>query len=208
MLLEIHAQNPEPRKIAQAAKILKEGGIVVYPTDTIYTFGCDLHNKNAIERIARIKGVDPKDTHFSLVCQDLKCIGEYSYDFSKSTFKMMKSSLPGAYTFILNANKNVPKLFHFKKSTIGIRVPDNNIARALAEAVGNPIIATSVHNDADPLLDYLTDPIEIHERYGKLVDLVIDGGAGSNEASTVIDATGEEPVLLREGKGYVEVVEV
>ncbi len=208
MLLEIHPSNPEARKIAQAVKILKDGGIVVYPTDTIYTFGCDLNNKKAIEQIARIKGVNPKETHFSLICSSMKCVNDYSLPFSRSTFKMMNSTLPGPYTYILNANKNVPKLFHFKKSTIGIRIPDNNIARALAEELGNPLVATSVHNDADPLLEYLTDPIEIHQRYGHLVDLVIDGGPGSNEASTVIDATGSEPELIREGKGYVEVVEI
>lgn len=206
MLLEIDPNHPEPRKIAQAVKIMKEGGIVVYPTDTIYTFGCDLSNRDAVDRIARIKGVKANETHFSLICADMKCISDYSYNFSKSIFKMMKATLPGPYTYVLNANKNVPKLFHFKKSTIGIRVPDNNIARALAEALGSPLIATSVHNDADPLLEYLTDPLEIHDRYGKHIDLVIDGGMGSNEASTVIDATGEEPVLIREGKGYVEVV--
>lgn len=205
MLLEINPRHPEPRKIAQAVQIIKDGGIVVYPTDTIYTFGCDIHNIKAIERIAQIKGVNPKETHFSLICPDMKCISTYSYDFNKPTFKMMKSTLPGPYTYILRANKLVPKLFHFKKSTVGIRMPNNPIALAMAEQLGHALIATSVHNDGDPLLEYLTDPIEIHDRYGKLVDMVVDGGPGSNEASTIIDATGEEPILIREGKGYVEV---
>lgn len=206
MLLEINAERPDPRKIAKAVEIIKKGGIVVYPTDTIYTFGCDINNKNAIERIAQIKGVNPKETHFSLICADMKTISSYSYDFNKPTFKMMKSTLPGPYTYILNANRLVPKLFHFKKSTIGVRMPDNKIALALAEELGHALIATSVHNDADPLIEYLTDPLEIHDRYGNQVDLVIDGGMGSNLASTIIDATGEEPILIREGKGVEEVV--
>lgn len=206
MLLTIHPQNPDARKIAQVIDILKKGGIIVYPTDTIYTFGCDLNNKKAIEKIARLKGVNPKEAHFSLVCHDLSHISEYSHDFSKSVFKMMKATLPGPYTYILNANKNVTRLFDFKKGTVGIRVPDNNIARTLVKELGNPLIATSVHDDNDPLREYLTDPEEIYERYYKHVDCVIDGGPGSLEASTVIDATGSEPELVREGKGEVEVV--
>lgn len=206
MLLTIHPQNPDARKIAQVIDILRNGGIIVYPTDTIYTFGCDLNNKKAIEKIARLKGVNPKEAHFSLVCYDLSHISEYSHDFSKSVFKMMKATLPGPYTYILNANKNVTRLFDFKKGTVGIRVPDNNIARTLVKELGNPLIATSVHDDNDPLREYLTDPEEIYERYYKHVDCVIDGGPGSLEASTVIDATGSEPELIREGKGEVEVV--
>lgn len=206
MFLTIHPQNPDARKIAQVIDILRNGGIIVYPTDTIYTFGCDLNNKKAIEKIARLKGVNPKEAHFSLVCYDLSHISEYSTDFSKSVFKMMKATLPGPYTYILNANKNVTRLFDFKKGTVGIRVPDNNIARTLVKELGNPLIATSVHDKNDPMREYLTDPEEIYERYYKHVDCVIDGGPGSMEASTVIDATGEEPELVREGKGEIEIV--
>lgn len=206
MLITIHPQNPDARKIAQVVEILRNGGIIVYPTDTIYTFGCDMNNKKAIEKIARLKGVNPKEAHFSLVCYDLSHISEYSHDFSKSVFKMMKATLPGPYTYILRGNKNVTRIFDFKKGTVGIRVPDNNIARALVKELGNPLIATSVHDKTDPLREYLTDPEEIYERYYKFVDAVVDGGPGSLEASTVIDATGDEPELIREGKGAVEVV--
>lgn len=206
MLLTIHPANPDARKIAQAVEILRNGGIIVYPTDTLYTFGCDMNNKKALEKVARLKNINPKEANFSLVCYDLSHISEYSHDFSKSVFKMMKATLPGPYTYILKGNKNVTRIFDYKKGTIGIRVPDNNIARALVHELGNPIIATSVHDDSDALREYMTDPEEIYERYYKFVDLVIDGGPGSLQGSTVIDATGDEPELIREGKGEVEIV--
>jgi tRNA A37 threonylcarbamoyladenosine synthetase subunit TsaC/SUA5/YrdC len=191
MFVTIHPDNPDARKIAQAAEILRNDGIIIYPTDTIYSIGCDLNSKKGIERIIRLKGIKPKEAHFSIICSDLAHISEYCNNFSRSVFN----------------NKNIPRLYGFNKNTIGIRVPDNNIARDLVRELGNPIIATSVHNDGDDILEYLTDPWEINERYGEQVDMVIDGGYGSNEASTVIDATGQEPVLIRQGKGEMNVAE-
>ncbi len=205
MLLNIHPQDPQPKKLAEVIDCLKKGGVIIYPTDTIYAIGCDLNNKKAIKRIAQIKGKELHESHFSIVCYDLKHISEYTLPFSNSVYKLMKSSLPGAFTFILNANKKVPKIFDFNKSSIGIRVPDNHIARTLVQELGNPLIATSVYDNGNGR-EYLTDPSLIHEQYEKLVDIVIDGGLGSDDASTVIDATGKEPVLERDGKGEVEVI--
>lgn len=207
MYLTIHPDNPEPRKIAQVVDILQDGGVVIYPTDTLYAIGCDLNNRNAIEKIIRIKGIKPKQAHFSIICHDLSHISEYTNNFNRSVFKLMKSTLPGPYTYILNANKNIPRLYGFNKNTIGIRVPDNNIARDLVRELGRPLIATSVHDDEDEMMEYMTDPWEINERYGSIVDVVIDGGAGSFDVSTIIDATGEEPLVIREGKGPITVLE-
>ncbi|MDX2001970.1 MAG: L-threonylcarbamoyladenylate synthase [Chitinophagales bacterium] len=205
MYINIHPDNPEPRKINQIATLLREGGLIIYPTDTIYAIGCDIYNKAGIEQIIRIKGIKPKEAHFSIVCHDLSHISEYTNSFSRSVFKLMKSTLPGPFTYILNANKNIPRIYGFKKDTIGIRVPECKIARDLVQALGNPIIATSVHDDEDEMLEYLTDPWEINERFGNRVDAVIDGGMGSLDASTIIDATGEEPLVIREGKGKLNI---
>ena len=204
MLIEINAENPNPRKVKQVVECINDGGVVIYPTDTVYTIGCDLYNKKAMKRIAQIKGKVDNNAHFSLICRDLKHISEYALPFSNTVFKMMRSVLPGPYTFILNANKKVPKIFDFNKSTIGIRVPDNNIARILVEEIGHPIIATSVHNSSNNGIEYLADPYLIHEQYGKLVDIVIDGGIGGQDVSTIIDATESVPYLIRQGIGEVE----
>ncbi len=203
MLLEIHPDNPDSRKIKMVVECLEKGGVIIYPTDTIYTFGCDLNNKKAIDRIMQIKGIKTKKKDFSLVCYDLSHISEYTQSLNRQAFRMMKGALPGPFTFILKANKLVSKLFDYNKQTIGIRVPDNNIARTIVQQLGRPIIASSVHDEEDELLEYMTDPEEIHERYGKQVEIVIDGGAGTREASTVIDASEEEMVVLREGKGVL-----
>jgi len=198
MLLRIHPDNPEERKIEQVVQCLRNGGIIIYPTDTVYSIGCDLMNKKAIEKVARIKGIKPDKANFSIVCYDVSSLGDYTKQFSRQVFKVMNKALPGPFTFILNASNKVPKLFDSNKKTIGIRIPNNNIARELVNVLGNPIIATSVHDD-DEILEYTTDPQLIHEKFEKLVDIVIDGGYGKNEASTIIDFTNDDIDVVREG---------
>lgn len=203
MLIKIYPENPDERRIQQVIDVLKKGGVIVYPTDSVYSMGCDMTNKRAVEKMAQLKGVKLEEANFSLICYDLSNISEYTVQFGTDIYKMMKRALPGPYTFILNANKNIPKLFQSKKQTIGIRVPDNNIARTIVNKLGNPMLSTSVHDD-DEILEYTTDPELIHERYDGQVDLVIDGGYGNNEASTVIDCTGETPEIVRQGIGVVD----
>lgn len=205
MLIEIHPENPNPRQIAQAVTCLKNGGVIIYPTDTVYAFGCDINSKNAVEKICQLRGIKPDKANFSFICNDLSQLSEYAKQVSTPTFRVMKSVLPGAFTFILNASSIVPKLVKSKKKTVGVRVPDNNISRALVEALGNPIMSASL-KDEDELVEYTTDPYNIHERYEQKVELVIDGGFGHNAPSTVIDCTGEEPIVLREGLGDVSKV--
>ncbi|MBL1231348.1 MAG: threonylcarbamoyl-AMP synthase [Flavobacteriales bacterium] len=203
MLIKIYPENPDEKRIQQVIDVLKKGGVIVYPTDSVYSMGCDMANKRAVEKMAQLKGVKLEEANFSLICYDLSNISEYTVQFGTDIYKMMKRALPGPYTFILNANKNIPKLFQSKKQTIGIRVPDNNIARTIVNQLGNPMLSTSVHDD-DEILEYTTDPELIHERYDGQVDLVIDGGFGNNEASTVIDCTGETPEIVRQGIGVVD----
>jgi len=205
MLIQIHPDNPDKRKIDQIITQLRKGSVIIYPTDTVYSMACDLLNRKAVERMAQIKGIKIENANFSLICNDLSGISDYTVQFSSGTYKLMNRALPGPYTFILNANNSVPKLFKSKKKTIGIRVPDNNIARILVESLGNPLISTSVHDD-DEILEYITDPELIHERYENIVDLVIDGGYGKNEASTIIDCTSDEPEIIREGIGSIDIL--
>ena len=205
MLLQIHPDNPDKRKIDQVISILKKGCVIIYPTDTVYSMACDLNNRKAVERMAQIKGVKIEKANFSLICSDLSNISDYTIQFGNNIYKLMKRALPGPYTFILNANNSVPKLFKSKKKTIGIRVPDNNIALSIVEHLGNPLISTSVRDD-DEILDYITDPELIHEKYEKLIDVVIDGGFGNNEASTIIDCTSNDPEVLREGIGSLDIL--
>jgi len=205
MLLQIHPDNPDKRKIDQVISILKKGGVIIYPTDTVYSMACDLNNRKAVERMAQIKGVKIEKSNFSLICSDLSNISDYTIQFGNNIYKLMKRALPGPYTFILNANNSVPKLFKSKKKTIGIRVPDNNIALSIVEYLGNPLISTSVRDD-DEILDYITDPELIQEKYEKLIDVVIDGGFGNNEASTIIDCTNNDPEVLREGIGNLDIL--
>jgi tRNA threonylcarbamoyl adenosine modification protein (Sua5/YciO/YrdC/YwlC family) len=205
MLVVIHPDNPDPRKIKQVVDCLKDGGIIIYPTDTVYSIGCDISNTKAIERIARLKNVRADKANFSLVCYDLSHITDYSRQMSNPVFKLMKNLLPGPYTFILDAGRNIPKIFSDRKKTIGIRVPDNNIARSIVKELDRPIIATSVH-DEDSILEYTTDPEQIHENFQHLVDIVIDGGTGGFEASTVLDCTGDRIEVIREGKGPVDFI--
>jgi tRNA threonylcarbamoyl adenosine modification protein (Sua5/YciO/YrdC/YwlC family) len=202
-LLKIHPENPQPRLLNRVVEVLQAGGVIVYPTDTVYAFGCDLHQPKALDRVARLKGLKKEKADFSIIFYDLSHLADYTRQVDTPTYKMLKKALPGPYTFILTANNTVPKLFKNKKRTIGIRIPDNLIPRTLAEQLGHPLIASSVH-DEDEILEYTTDPELILEKYGHAVDLVIDGGMGELQASTVVDATGEAPQLIRQGKGAID----
>lgn len=206
MLLQIHPDNPDKRKIEQVITALKKGGIIIYPTDTVYSMACDMNNRKAVERMAQLKGIKIEKANFSLICYDLSHISDFTVQFGNNIYKMMKRALPGPYTFILNANTSIPKLFKSKKKTIGIRVPDNNIARMLVKELGNPLISTSVLDNEDEILEYITDPELIHEKYENIIDIVIDGGYGQNEASTIIDCTGNEAEVIREGIGSLDVI--
>ncbi len=203
MLLKIYPENPNDMAIKQVVECLKDGGVIVFPTDTIYGLACDIHQHKAVEKLCRIKGVKLEKSNFSFICYDLSNISDYTQQFDREVYKLMKSSLPGPFTFILNANNNVPHLFKFKKKTIGIRVPDNNIARNIVKELGNPIMSTSLHND-DKIMEYHTDPDRIEEEYGTQVDMVIDAGMGGIEVSTIIDCTVNPPTLVRQGKGIVD----
>ncbi len=206
MLIKIYPENPAPRHVQMVADTLRDGGLVIYPTDSVYAIGCDMYNQDAIDRLCQVIGKKPENANLALICSDLKNISEYTTPFSNSVYKLMKSSLPGAYTFILKANNKVPKLFKNKKKEIGIRVPDNNIPREIVNVLGNPIVTASIKMN-DPIHEYPTNAEEIYDQYKKLVDLVIDGGPGHTEHSTVLDCTGDEVILLREGKGEVEMAD-
>ncbi|MDA0974055.1 MAG: L-threonylcarbamoyladenylate synthase [Bacteroidetes bacterium] len=203
MLVEIHPDNPQEHRLDEAVKVLKSGGLIIYPTDTIYAIGCDINHQKAVEKMAQIKGVKMEQANFSLICYDLSHLSNYAKPLDSSVFKLMKRSLPGPYTFILPASKSVPRLFTSKKKTIGIRVPDNDLARSIVLKLGNPMVSTSVHDD-DEVLEYTTDPELIYDRYKDKVDMVISSGFGKNVASTVFDCTGEEPVVIRQGAGDTE----
>ncbi|MDP4268318.1 MAG: L-threonylcarbamoyladenylate synthase [Bacteroidota bacterium] len=206
MLLHIHPDNPRPSHIQTVIDCLSCGGVIIYPTDTIYGLGCDINNRKAVERIAQIKGINIDKANLSLICYDLSNISDYTRQISNSAYKLMKKVLPGPYTIVLNANNNVPKLFQSKKKTVGIRVPDNNIARSIVHEFGRPIVSTSIRafNEEIEENEYLTDPELIHEKFFNLVDIVIDGGYGDNNASTVVDCTDEEFKVLRYGKGSID----
>ncbi len=201
--IKIYPENPNPKAIQKIVNVLKRGGLIIYPTDTVYGLGCDITNIKALERIARIKGVKLEKSNFSFVCEDLSNLSDYVKQIDTTTFKILKRALPGAYTFILPGAKTLPNPFK-KRKTVGIRVPDNSIALALVAALGNPIVSTSIR-DEDDVLEYTTDPELILEKWDNLVDIVIDGGYGGNEASTIIDLSEDEPVIIREGKGSLEI---
>lgn len=203
MLIKIYPENPNPKSIEQVVEVLRKGGIIIYPTDTIYGLGCDITNQKAIERICRLRGIKPEKANFSFICSDLSHIADYIKPIDTNVFRVLKKALPGPYTFIFNANNNVPKLLSSKKKTVGIRVPDNSIAHEIVKLLGNPILSTSIRDD-DDVLEYSTDPELIYEKYHDTVDLVIDGGYGDNVASTVIDCTSGEFEVIREGKGSLE----
>lgn len=203
-IIKIYEENPNPKEIEKVVAVLKKGGLVIYPTDTVYGLGCDITNNKALERIARIKGVKLEKANFSFICNDLSHLSDYVRQIDTPTYKILKRALPGPYTFILPGNNNLPKVFK-KKKTVGIRIPDNSIARAIVAELGNPIVSTSIH-DEDELIEYTTDPELIFEKWSHLVDVVIDSGYGDNNASTVIDLTGDEPEVLREGKGSLDIL--
>jgi len=198
MLLKLYEENPNQKEIDKVVKVLQDGGIIIYPTDTVYAMGCDALNVRAVEKICRIKDINPVKSNLSIICYDLSNISEYA-KVDNTTFKLMKKNLPGAFTFILNTTSSLPKIYKNKK-TVGIRIPDNNIARELVHYLGNPIMTTSVKGN-DDVLEYITDPELIHEEYQDLVDIVIDGGYGGIEASTIVDCTEDEPEIIRQGKG-------
>lgn len=203
MLLHIHPDNPDERQLKKVVECLKDGGIVIYPTDTVYGLGCDIYKPKAVERIARIRGINLDKANFSFICYDLSHISDFTKSISTPVFKVMKKALPGPFTFILNANNNVPKLFQSKKKTVGIRVPDNAIARQMVHLLEHPIMSTSIH-DEDDIIEYTTDPELIHEKYESQVDIVIHGGYGGNFASTVVDCTDDSFEIIRQGKGELE----
>lgn len=205
MLIKIYPENPNPKHIKQVVDCLKSGGVIIYPTDTVYGMGCDIHNHKAVERVCKIKGIKPEKANFSFICSDLSHLSDFTYQVDNNIFKIMKKAFPGPFTFILKANTNVPKLFKSNKKTVGIRIPDNNICREIVKELGNPIMSTSIHDD-DEIIEYTTDPELIHEKYQNLVDIVIDGGYGNIIASTVIDCTDGEPIILRQGAGNLEEV--
>jgi len=197
--IKIYEDKPSEAAIKKVVDVLKSGGLVIYPTDTVYGLGCDITNTKALERIAKIKGIKLEKANFSFVCSDLSNLSDYVKQIDTSTFKILKRALPGPYTFILPGNNDLPSAFR-KKKTVGIRVPDNTIALDIVRMLGNPIVSTSIHDD-DEVLEYSTDPELIFEKWQHLVDLVIDGGYGDNIGSTIIDLSGYEPVVIREGKG-------
>ena len=203
MLIRLYPDNPNERVVQQVVEVLQKGGVIIYPTDTIYGIGCDITNQKAIERVARIKGIRPEKANFSFICHDLSHLSDFTVPLNNEVFKLMKRNLPGPFTFILQANTNVPKLLKTKRKTVGIRVPDNNIAREIVLQLGNPILSTSVYDD-DEIIEYTTDPELINERYGHLVDLVIDGGYGNNIPSAIIDCSSGEIEIVREGASDLE----
>jgi tRNA threonylcarbamoyl adenosine modification protein (Sua5/YciO/YrdC/YwlC family) len=200
MLTKIYPENPNYKEIEKVIEILQRGGIIIYPTDSVYGMGCDMHNRKAVEKIAKLKGIKLEKAQFSIIYHSLSQLSEYTRPISNTVFKLMKKNLPGPFTFILNANNKVPELFQSNKKTIGIRIPDNPIVLEIVQEFGSPLLTTSVHDD-DEIIEYTTDPELIHEKYKDSVDLVIDGGYGHNEPSTVVDCTGDEPIITRQGIG-------
>lgn len=198
MYIKLYNDNPNQREIDKVVNILRDGGLIIYPTDTVYAIGCDAMNVKAVDKICKIKGINPDKSNLSIICYDLSNISEYA-KVNNSIFKLMKKNLPGAFTFILNTTSKLPKIYKNKK-TVGIRVPDNNIIREIVRVLGNPVLTTSVKDD-DEVIEYTTDPELIHERYENIVAAVIDGGYGGIEGSTIVDCTGDEPEIIRQGKG-------
>lgn len=202
--IKLYNENPNPKEIDKVVAILQKGGLIIYPTDTVYGLGCDITNNKALERIAKIKGVKLSKANFSFICNDLSHLSDFVRQIDTATYKILKRSLPGAYTFVLPGNNNLPKAFKSKK-TVGIRVPDNNIAREIVRTLGNPIVSTSIY-DEDDVVEYTTDPELIFEKWQHQVDAVIDGGYGDNQASTIIDLSNGYPEIIREGKGSLDIL--
>jgi tRNA threonylcarbamoyl adenosine modification protein (Sua5/YciO/YrdC/YwlC family) len=206
LYLKIHPDNPQERLLAQAADIVRDGGIAIYPTDTVYAMGCDIRNKKAIERLCRLKGIDPERHQFACIGEDLKIISGYAIQISTPVYKLLRRTLPGPYTYILRAGPDIPRHFQSKKKTVGIRIVDHKITTGLVSLLGAPLLTSSVKDEEDDIRDYPTDPEEIFHKYQKLVDVMIDGGAGGLLPSTVVDLSDGEPEILREGMGPVEEV--
>lgn len=202
MLLKLYEDNTNLKDLIRAVEVLKRGGIIIYPTDTVYGIGCDITNQKAVEKVAKIKGIKLSDANFSIICHDLSQLSDFTRPISNHTFKLLKHNIPGPFTFILQANNNVPKIFKSSKKTVGIRVPDNSIISEIVRELGNPIMSTSL-KDEDEIVEYTTDPELIYDKYKCIVDLVIDGGYGGNEPSTIVDCTDDEPEILRQGKGIL-----
>ena len=202
--LKIYEDNPNEAAIKKVVEVLKNGGLIIYPTDTVYGLGCDITNTKALERVAKLKGIKLEKANLSFICYNLSHISDYVKQIDTATFKLLKRALPGPYTFILPGNNDLPKVFKNKK-TVGIRVPDNSIIRAIIKELGNPIISTSIHDD-DEIIEYSTDPELIFEKWQNKVDMVIDGGYGDNIPSTIIDLSGNEPEVIREGKGSLDIL--
>ena len=203
MLLRIYPENPSIDRIRKVVEVLEGGGIIIYPTDTVYAIGCDIKANKSIEKIARMKGLNPQNPDMSLIFHDMSQLSEYTIIRDNSVFKLLKRNLPGPFTFIVQANNQIPKLFKNKKKTVGIRIPNNNIVRELVKELGRPIITTSIH-DPDEVIEYTTDPELIFEKYREIAEIVINGGFGRNEASTIVDCTSEEIVIVRQGLGILE----
>lgn len=204
MLIEINEHNIDERLISQVVEALRKGAIIIFPTDTVYAMGCDLQNKKALKNLATLKGIKLKKANFSIICSDLSTLSDYVKHIDRPTYKLLNRNLPGPFTFILTANNDVPRLFDSNKKEIGIRIPNNAIIRRLVEELGNPIATTSLHDDEDEILDYFVDPYAIYERYDNKVEWIIDGGFGNLEASTIVDCTGNEPEIIRQGIAEIE----
>ncbi len=203
MLIKIYPENPNPDYVRRVTFVLEQGGIVIYPTDTIYAMGCDIRASKAIERIARFKGLNPGNPDMSMIFESMSQLSEYTVIHDNNLFRLLKRNLPGPFTFIVPANNQIPAMFRHRKKTLGIRIPDNSITQAIVRDLGRPLMTTSIHED-DEIIEYITDPELIHEKYDDFADLVVDGGFGGNEPSTVVDCTGPEPVILRQGTGELE----
>ena len=203
MLVKIYPNNPNEKQLEEVVACLRNGGLIIYPTDTVYGLGCDIYQAKAIEKLCKLRNIKPEKANLSFICADLSHLSDFVKPIDNAVYRVLKHALPGPFTFILNANNKVPKLLHSNKKTVGIRVPDNDIARSIVKLLGNPIVSTSIHDD-DEVIEYSTDPELIYEKYKELVDIVIDGGYGELQASTVVDYTSDEPVILRQGKGDLE----
>ncbi|HCY36618.1 MAG: threonylcarbamoyl-AMP synthase [Candidatus Margulisiibacteriota bacterium] len=202
--IKLFNKNPDPRLVSKVVDCLQTGGVIIYPTDTVYGIGCDIYNRKAIEKVAQIKGLKIEKANFSFICYDLSHISDYTKQLDKTTYKLLRRALPGPFTFILKASSKVPKIFESQKKTVGIRIPDNNIILTIVKELGNPILTSSIH-DEDSIIEYSTDPELIYEKYQDLVDIVIDGGCGGSIASTVVDcSTDAGPMLIRQGKGNLD----
>ncbi len=205
MKLEIHPVNPQPTKIKKVVDVLNADGVIIYPTDTIYAFGCSSNSKKGFEQLCKIKHIDPEKAHFSLICADISQASKYIKNLSDQYFKLIKRALPGPYTFIFEAGSELPKGFLNRKKQIGIRIPENAITQAIVKELGIPLLSTSVH-DEDEIVEYTTDPDVLEQRFGKIVDVIIDGGFGKNKPSTVIDCTQDQPVIIREGLWNIDAI--